>query len=161
MNNDQNTMNAFNVPNPPQNRLPEPALLILYDGVCGLCDRTVQFLLAVDGTATFKFAPLQSEIAAQVYQRHFRKKPLEFESIIFVKDYRTSREIILEKSDAAIEILIILGGYWRLLGIAGKFVPRMIRDRVYDWIAKNRYRWFGKFDQCRLPSPETRDRFLN
>jgi len=153
-------MNKFNLPNPRRNTLPEPVFLILYDGVCGLCDRTVQFLLAKDKSAKFKFAPLQGETVTRVYERHFQQKPADFESIIFVKDYQSSHEIILMKSDAAIEIMRILGGFWKFVAMIGKMVPRVIRDRVYDWIAENRYQWFGKFDQCRLPAPETKDRFL-
>ncbi len=143
------------------NPVTPPELLILYDGVCGLCDRTVQFLLAKDKSAKFKFAPLQGETATRIYKRHHQQKPAQFESILFVKEYQTSHEIILQKSDAAIEIMAILGGFWKLFAILGKMIPRMIRDGLYDWIAKNRYHWFGKFDQCRLPLPETKDRFLN
>lgn len=136
-------------------------LLVLYDGVCGLCDRSVQFLLAHDRAEKFCFAPLQGETAAAVYRRHFqRQPPAEYDSILLVQGFGTAAERVLQKSPAALEILRHLGGGWKLLAILGKIFPRGLRNAVYDAIANRRYRWFGKYDQCRLPDPAHRRRFL-
>ncbi len=136
-------------------------LLVLYDGLCGLCDRSVQFLLAHDRAEKFCFAPLQGETAAAVYRRHFqRQPPQEFDSILLVQGFGTAAERVLQQSEAALEILYHLGGGWKLLAVLGKIFPQWFRNAVYRIIANRRYRWFGKYDHCRLPDPAHRHRFL-
>jgi predicted DCC family thiol-disulfide oxidoreductase YuxK len=134
------------------------APILLFDGVCGLCDRTVQFVLRHDPEGRFRFAPLQSEFAHAVLERHGRD-PGELDTMYLVLDPGTPRERVLAKSDGVLAVLKGLGGAWPLLTIAG-LLPRRLRDRAYDVVARNRYRWFGRYDQCPLPRPEVRERFI-
>lgn len=128
--------------------------IVFYDGVCGLCDRTVQFLLKRDAAQTLKFAALQGETA-----RQRTDLPNDLKSVAFLANYGTAQEQIYFRSDAALRMLNQIGSGWRVVSWL-KIVPRPIRDTIYDAIAKRRYRWFGKFDACRIPSPELRARFL-
>ena len=132
-------------------------LLVLYDGVCGLCDRSVQFLLRRDRRAVFAFAALQGETAAAIRGRHSRLEGAD--SMVLVRDPGGPAEQVLVRSAAALQALGALGGFWRLVSWL-RIVPRPLRDAVYDTIAKRRYRWFGKFDSCRLPAPGEAARFL-
>jgi predicted DCC family thiol-disulfide oxidoreductase YuxK len=128
--------------------------IVFYDGVCGLCDRTVQFLLKRDTAQRFKFAPLQGETAGQRTDL-----PADMRSIVFVANLGTAQEQLYFRSEAVLRILGCLGGFWRVVSWL-RLIPRPLRDAIYDAIATRRYRWFGKFDACRVPSPELRGRFL-
>lgn len=125
--------------------------IIFFDGVCGLCNRFVDRLLRIDRRKQLRFAPLQGYTAMQ-------RLPIgiadAMRSVIYLRDGE-----ILQRSDAALLILIDLGGWRKVYGVF-LIVPRFLRDGVYDWVARNRYRWFGKRDACRLPAPEERTRFL-
>jgi predicted DCC family thiol-disulfide oxidoreductase YuxK len=132
----------------------ESANIVFYDGVCGLCDRTVQFLLKHDTAQRLKFAPLQGETAKQRTDL-----PGDLKSIAFVTNHGTSQEQLYFRSEAALQILKQIGGFWRVVSWL-RIIPRLLRDSIYNAIAKRRYRWFGKFDVCRVPSPEVRARFL-
>lgn len=127
--------------------------IILFDGVCNLCNASVQFILKRDSKAQFRFASLQSEFGKQkllLYEIDANK----CDSVIYI--YKDKAFI---KSTAALQIAKKLGGGWPLLyGLI--IIPRFIRDWVYGFIAKNRYRWFGKKDSCMIPSPELKSRFL-
>ena len=125
--------------------------IIFFDGVCGLCNRAVDRLLRMDRKQIFRFAPLQG-ITAQ--ERLPAQMAAAIESIVYLRE-----GVALQRSDAALRILIDLGG-WRAIYRVCYVVPRFIRDAVYAWVARNRYRWFGKRDACRLPTPEERTRFL-
>jgi len=127
--------------------------IILFDGVCNLCNASVQFVIRHDPQARFKFAALQSATAEKLLQNcAFDRASLD--SVILVEDGRVYIE-----SDAALRIARKLGGGWWLL--AGfSIVPRPIRDAVYRFIARNRYRWFGKQESCMMPTPDLRARFL-
>jgi predicted DCC family thiol-disulfide oxidoreductase YuxK len=138
-------------------RKPGARQLVLYDGECGLCDRSVQFLLARDHGGTLSYAPLQGETAARLLGRHHL--PGDLQTIVFVRDEGTPEETPFLRSDAALEILSALGGAWRLTG-AFRILPRFLRDALYRWVAHNRYGWCGRVDSCRLPAPELRARFL-
>jgi predicted DCC family thiol-disulfide oxidoreductase YuxK len=141
----------------PARRVAGARQLVLYDGVCGLCDRTVQFLLAEDQSAVLSFAPLQGETAAGI----LADRPLtgEVRSVVFVRDLGTPRQVILVRSAGALAILAAVGGFWRV--VAGlRVVPRPLRDLVYDWIARHRYAWWGRFEACKLPAPAVQARFL-
>ncbi|MBC7691766.1 MAG: DUF393 domain-containing protein [Methylotenera sp.] len=131
------------------------AALILYDGVCGLCNKSVAFILKRDRQAHFNFASLQSQFGRDALIS--QKLPLELsespESLIVIEDGRAHF-----KSDAALRIASHLSGAWPLLRCFRLF-PIALRDFVYGVIAKNRYKWFGKLDACPLPSPEWRARF--
>lgn len=133
--------------------------ILFYDGVCGLCDRTVQFVLRHDRAGRVRFATLQSGVARVVLTRHGRDAR-DLDTMYLVLDADTPRERLLCKSDGILAVLRELGGPWRLVA-AARLVPRGLRDRAYDWVARNRYRWFGRYDHCALPRPEVRERFLD
>lgn len=128
--------------------------VLLFDGVCNLCNTSVKWVLLRDKKGAFKFAPIQSE-AGQALLKSFGLENQPLESVILITDQQA-----YTKSDAAIKVASKLGGIW-MLALVFWLVPRPIRDVVYDWIAKNRYRWFGKQEQCLLPQPKWKDRFLN
>lgn len=125
--------------------------IVFFDGVCGLCNRFVDRLLAVDTDGVLRFAPLQGTTAQDRLPAGLAD---ELNTVVYLRD-----GVVLTRSDAALRILMDLGGWLKLHG-AWFIVPRSLRDYVYDWIARNRYRWFGKHETCRLPTPEERTRFL-
>ena len=127
--------------------------IVLFDGVCNLCNGLVLFIIKKDPAGKFKFASLQSEIGQQ-WLRHFGLVKNEFESFVFIQD-----EKYYLKSTAALKMLKQLGGVWKVLYVF-ILVPRPIRDFFYDLIARSRYRIFGKRDICMIPTPELRQRFL-
>ena len=127
--------------------------LILFDGVCNLCNGVVQFVIAKDKAAKFTFAFLQSP-AGQAILTDFKLSTVEFDTFVYIKDNKC-----YYKSRAALEVLKDLGGLWKLLYVF-RLVPRILRDCVYDQISKHRYRWFGKRDSCMIPTPELKGRFL-
>ncbi len=141
----------------------QPRFLVLYDGVCGLCDKTVQFLLKIDRRGVLVFAPLQGPTAAAVLSG--RPELLEggpdgsFRSIVVVFDAGTPDKRVYLRSEGVLRIFQVLGGGWTAVSWL-RVVPLFIRDAVYEWVARNRYRWFGRFDACKLPSPESQARFL-
>lgn len=130
---------------------PEP--IVLFDGVCNLCNNSVQFILLNERTQKLHFASLQSEVGQSLIAQHWKGANLP-ESVILIEQDR-----IYVQSEAALRIANHLKFPLSLLGLF-VVVPRPIRDAVYDWIARNRYRWFGKQDQCMLPRPEWKSRFL-
>jgi predicted DCC family thiol-disulfide oxidoreductase YuxK len=132
--------------------------VLLYDGVCGLCDRSVQFLLRHDKQARFRFAALQGEFAHGVLSRHGRD-PAKMDYMVLVLDAGLPTERLLDRSDGVLAVLKDLGGGWRLLA-ASRAIPRSLRDRAYDFVARHRYGWFGRYDHCVLPSPSARARFI-
>lgn len=133
--------------------------LVLYDGVCGLCNRLVAFLLRHDRKDQFRFAPLQSPMAQTLLGRH-GLNPRDFDSVVVIADFGQPGERALTRSSAALLSLDRVGGIWRLAGI-GKLVPLSIREALYDFIARHRYQVFGKHETCPLPSPEDRNKFLS
>ncbi|RMH86196.1 MAG: thiol-disulfide oxidoreductase DCC family protein, partial [Calditrichaeota bacterium] len=133
--------------------------LVLYDGVCGLCNRTVRWLLRIDRRGILCFAPLQSETAAAILLRH-GMKPSRLETLVLVRDGGTPAERLYIRSQAALEICRELGGMWRIVSFL-RIVPRPIGDALYNFIARRRYRWFGRHEQCPVPPPEVRQRFLD
>jgi len=135
------------------------APIILYDGVCGLCNRLNRFVLARDPAGRFRFAALQSAIAAEILTRHGRD-PRDLDTLYLVLAPGRPEERLLRKSDAALRILRELGGGWRLAGVL-RVVPRTIRDLGYDLVAHTRYRLFGRYAACPLPDPRYRARFLD
>ena len=127
--------------------------VILFDGVCNLCNSSVQFVIKRDKNGTYRFAALQSE-AANKLLNNFQHHKMDLTTIILVQGNQ-----LWTKSDAALRIAKKLSGAWPLL-YAFIVVPRFLRNAVYDWIARNRYQWFGKKDECMIPTPELRQRFL-
>jgi predicted DCC family thiol-disulfide oxidoreductase YuxK len=143
--------------------MPHP--IILYDGVCGLCNRLNQFVLRHDHEGIFRFASLQSPLAAHILARH-GANPQDLDTVYVVLNHDLTKEAqaderLLPRSDAVIYVLKRLGGIWRILGLYLQLVPRFLRDWEYRVIARKRYRAFGRFETCPLPSAETRDRFLD
>src|SRR5215813_6813650 len=135
------------------------APIILYDGVCGLCNRFNRFVLARDPGGRFSFATLQGGIAAEILARHGRD-PRDLDTLYLVLAPGRPAERLLRKSDAVLRILRELGGVWRLA--AGlRVLPRPIRDLGYDGVARTRYWLFGRYDTCPLPDPRHRARFLD
>lgn len=128
--------------------------IVFYDGVCGLCQRWVRFVLKRDSGQTLRFAPLQG-VTAKVRQ----DLPAELRTVVFVISRAGSGEQLFTRSEAALRLLDHVGGIWRVVSWL-RLIPRPIRDWVYDGIARRRYQWFGKFAACPLPPSEWRDRFL-
>jgi predicted DCC family thiol-disulfide oxidoreductase YuxK len=168
--------------------------ILLYDGVCGLCNRLVQFILRRDPAGIFRFASLQGAVAGRVLARH-GVEASELDTVYVVVDAERLDEQLLGRSDAVIFILRQLGRaelrstgqpraavptqarptptptptptpinrptIWQLCAVLLRIVPRVIRDWGYGMIARNRYRMFGRYDTCPMPSKQTRDRFLD
>jgi predicted DCC family thiol-disulfide oxidoreductase YuxK len=134
--------------------------ILLYDGVCGLCNRFVQFVLRRDHADVFRFAALQSAFAAQILQRH-GASATALDTVYLVVDPQQTAESLLARSDAAIFVLAALGGIWGVAAALCRVLPRRLRDAVYNLVARNRYPIFGKFDACPLPEPSHRHRFLD
>ena len=128
-------------------------LNILFDGVCNLCSGFVVFTIKRDPNAKFKFASLQSEEGASL-QKEFGVDPNNIKTMVLVEN-----DHYYLKSDAVLRIFKHLNGMWFILYYL-IYIPRPIRNIVYDLVANNRYRWFGKKDECMLPTPELEKRFL-
>lgn len=137
----------------------EGAHLVLYDGVCGLCNRLLQFLLARDRRAVFAFAPLQSATGRSTVER-YGGNPDELTSFFVLADYRTDRARLFGRGRAALFVAGELGWPWKM-AIVLRVMPTAILDRLYDVVARNRYRLFGRFEQCQMPRPEFRRRFID
>lgn len=133
--------------------------IVLYDGVCGLCNHLVQFLLKRDTRDRIRFASLQSEFTSKLLIRH-GVDPKDLDTVYVVKNYGQPDEALLARSDAILYMVSQLGGIWSLSGIA-RVLPRAFRDAVYKIVARNRYRVFGKHESCMLPDPKHRAKFLD
>jgi predicted DCC family thiol-disulfide oxidoreductase YuxK len=132
----------------------EPAKnIVLFDGVCNLCNGLVRFIIKRDRTGKFKFASLQSEIGQQWLQR-FGLAKNEFESFVLIQGNK-----YYLKSAAALKMLREVGSIWKVFYVF-IILPRPVRDFMYDLIAKSRYKIFGKRDVCMIPTPELKERFL-
>ncbi len=127
--------------------------IVLFDGICGLCDGFVTWLLRRDRRALFRVAPLQGETAVRLISRPITESEAQW-SILLVED-----GVLYERSEAVLKIVSRLGGACRFAGVLRVF-PLGLRDRVYRFVAQNRYKWFGKRATCRVPTREEQDRFL-
>lgn len=134
--------------------------IILYDGVCGLCNRLVQFLLQHDREGRLRFAALQSDFAEKVLRRH-GFDPKDLDTVHVIENYEQPDERVLQRSDAILRAGRELGGLWGASSSMARVVPRVVRDLVYRLVATNRYLVFGKYDACMLPDPNQRSRFLD
>jgi predicted DCC family thiol-disulfide oxidoreductase YuxK len=132
--------------------------VVLYDGVCGLCNRMVQFLLEHDRHDRLRFASLQSEFAATVLARH-HADPRDLDTVYVIVNYDERDENVLARSDAILSLGPALGGIWNIAA-AGKMIPRKLRNAIYDLVARNRYRVFGKHESCMMPEHRYRWKFL-
>lgn len=128
--------------------------VVLYDGVCNLCNGSVQFILRNDPRGKFRFAALQSEMGAKMLAG-FGVPADRLDTLVYLRNGR-----LFTRSSAALHIARALRFPWPLLTVL-LVIPRPLRDTVYRWVASNRYRWFGKSDQCMVPTPDVRARFLD
>ena len=135
--------------------IPKHKRLILFDGVCNLCNSSVLYVIKRDKKNKFLFAPLQSEVSKQIIH-NFDINTFQVDSIIL---YEPEKEKIHYKSTAALKIASQLGFPTYVLAIF-LVIPAFIRNWVYDFIAKNRYKWYGKKDACMIPTPELKSKFL-
>lgn len=126
--------------------------ILFFDGVCGLCSWSVDFVMVRDRRELFQFAPLQGDTARQLLTASFAR---DLDSVVLLVEGQPFR-----KSAAAIRVLCRLGFGWQLLGTLAWLIPLPLRDLVYDLVARNRYRLFGKHETCRMPTPAERSRFL-
>jgi len=127
--------------------------VLLFDGQCNLCNASVQWVLLRDHKALFRFAALQSPAGQALLQAHGLAGK-QFDSVVLI-----TPEKAYTHSDAPLEALRRLGGGWQVLA-ALRFLPASLRNGVYRWVARNRYRWFGKQESCLMPQPEWKSRFL-
>lgn len=128
--------------------------IILFDGVCNLCNGAVQFVIKHDNKNQFLFASLQSEEGKHILE-DYNFPTNEMDSFLLVENGK-----VYVRSTAALKVLKRLSGLWSLL-YGFIIVPKFIRDSVYNWIVKNRYQWFGRKDECMIPTPELKAKFLN
>jgi predicted DCC family thiol-disulfide oxidoreductase YuxK len=134
--------------------------IVLYDDVCGLCNRFVQFILRCDPGAIFRFASLQSALAAPILTRH-GASPSNLDTVYIAINYELPNESLLSRSDAVVFVLRQLPGPWRFAAFVMQLVPRFLRDAAYNVIARKRYRIFGRSEVCKLPREQDRGRFLD
>jgi len=132
---------------------------VLYDGVCGLCNRLNQFLLKRDRKDRLRFASLQSEFAQRVLRAH-DLDAADLDTVYVVLNHGTAGETALARSDAIIHAVQQLGGIWKIISL-GKLLPHSLKNAIYNVVARNRYRVFGKSDSCVLPEPRHRQKFID
>lgn len=134
--------------------LPKNKKIILFDGVCNLCNSAVQFVIRHDKNDVFRFVALQSELGQDILN-HIGINPKNIDSIILYEQGIA----YYYKSQAAIEIARNLGGFWHF-GTIFRIIPTPIANQLYDYVAKNRYKWYGKKESCMMPTPELKSKFL-
>jgi len=134
--------------------LPKDKKIILFDGVCNLCDATVQFIIKRDRKDIFRFVPIQSDLGQQIIQ-HIGIDTSKTDSIILYEPGKA----YYYKAQAALKIATALGGIFKLMGIFN-ILPNRLSNSVYDYVAKNRYKWYGKKDECMIPTTQMRAKFL-
>jgi predicted DCC family thiol-disulfide oxidoreductase YuxK len=126
--------------------------VILFDGVCNYCNTMVNFVIRRDTRQKFRFAPLQSEAGQQL--RSLYQVNDKVDSLVYIENGQA-----FIYSTAVLKICGHLPGIWRVFAV-GLVLPRFIRDSLYKWLARNRYKWFGSKETCMIPTPEVRARFL-
>jgi predicted DCC family thiol-disulfide oxidoreductase YuxK len=136
----------------------EVKMTILFDGVCNFCNASINFIIDRDSKGIFKFAALQSEVGQELLKKFGLKtndsESRTFDSIVAIDGYK-----VYQKSDATLEIARRMDGIWKIFYVF-IIIPAFLRNPVYDLIARNRYRIFGRTDACRIPTPELKTRFL-
>jgi predicted DCC family thiol-disulfide oxidoreductase YuxK len=128
--------------------------LVLFDGVCNLCNQAVDFIIRRDKNDDFKVGALQDPVVKDILKTYSINENY-LDSLVLIQGDR-----IFYKSDAALKIARKLGRGWQIFYI-GILLPVALRDKIYDWIGRNRYLWFGKTETCRLPSPEEKKKFIS
>ena len=139
---------------------PAPTTVVLYDGVCGLCNRLNHFLLPRDEHARLRFAALQSPTARRLLARH-GFDPSDLDTVYVIADWGAPTERVLARSKAVLHAVSQLDGSWRALANIGSVVPGPIAELAYRIVARNRYRLFGRHDHCMVPPTNWRERFLD
>ena len=139
---------------------PPGRTVLLYDGVCALCNFFVRFVLRQDRKSIFYFSPLQGDLARAILTRH-GVDIASLDTVVLVSDLNTPHETLFFRSDAATEVLSRLGGGWALWGRLLRHLPRSFRDARYRLVARWRYRIFGRYAACPLPALKDRGRFLS
>jgi predicted DCC family thiol-disulfide oxidoreductase YuxK len=135
--------------------LPENKKIILFDGVCNLCEQSIQYVIKHDKNDVFRFVALQSELGEKILN-YLKIDSSKTDSIILYEP----GQAYFYKSDAALEILNSLGGFLKW-SVIFKVIPSALRNPIYDYIAKNRYKWYGKKDACMIPTSELKAKFLS
>src|SRR5574341_2619179 len=130
--------------------------IVLYDGVCGLCNRLNMFVLRHDRRNRFRFATLQSGLAGMIVQLH-GKDPRDLDTLYLGENPGEPNEQLYARSQAVLKILSVLGGICRIL-IVLRVLPDFVLDGAYNWIARNRYRIFGKYDSCPVPDARSKSK---
>jgi predicted DCC family thiol-disulfide oxidoreductase YuxK len=145
--------------------MPHP--LLLYDGVCGFCNRFVQFVLRHDKNESFRFASLQSQLAARILSA-YGASAVDLDTVYVIRDFDPEKpgcirreQPLLSRSDAILFVLRELGWFWSAAGFVLRFFPRFMRNAGYHLLARSRYRIFGKHATCPLPDQRVRSRFLD
>lgn len=134
------------------------APVLLYDGVCGVCNGAVRTILRFDSRGTLRFAALDSDFARDIIARHPYLADLD--TVVFVRDPGSARETVSTQSAALLQVADYLGGFWKL-ALAARVIPPAVRDRLYAAFATVRYRVGGQYDTCPIPPPEVRSRFVD
>lgn len=134
--------------------LPKDKKIVLFDGVCNLCNSSVNKVISHDKNDVFRFASLQSDVGIAI-QKHLQIDTKNLDSIILYEPGKA----YYHKSTAALKIMNEFGGFWKLTQVFYIF-PEFLRNIVYDYIAKNRYKWYGKQESCTIPTPELKAKFL-
>jgi len=133
--------------------------VLLYDGVCGLCQRTVRWMLRHDPDGRLLFAAQQQPLAAEVFARHGLDRQ-QINCAVLVSNFGKPEERLAIRSDAILSCLTVLGGRWAALAVVARIVPRALRDAAYRWLARHRIGLFGAAELCAMPTPAERARFL-
>jgi predicted DCC family thiol-disulfide oxidoreductase YuxK len=138
------------------------AAILIYDGLCGFCNQTVQRILKRDRFDRFRFAAQQSHWAEEVLLRHGidRDAMLRQNSVYLVLNPNSPEERVVLRSDVMINALLLLGGVWRVVGRCLQLVPRFVRDAGYTLVARNRFRLSRKYEVCPLPTAADRKKFV-
>jgi predicted DCC family thiol-disulfide oxidoreductase YuxK len=136
--------------------------LMLYDGLCGFCNRAVQWVIKHDHADRFRFAPQQSSLAATLFAQSGidRESMLASNSVYLVLNAGSPAQKLLRQSDVTVNLLLLLGGRWRILGRILQTVPPFLRNAGYGLFARNRYRLGGRNDQCPIPTQAQQIKFL-
>lgn len=134
--------------------LPKDKKIILFDGVCNLCDNTVQFIIKKDKKDIFRFVAIQSDLGQEII-KYIGVDTSKTDSIILYEP----GQAYYHKAEAAIKIANGLGGIYSLMGIF-TVLPKSLSNSVYDYVARNRYKWYGKKQECMIPTPQMKAKFL-
>jgi predicted DCC family thiol-disulfide oxidoreductase YuxK len=140
----------------------EGRALMLYDGLCGVCNTAVQWVIKHDHADRFRFAPQQSAVAAAILSRYGidHEAMLKSNSVYLVLDTGTEHERLLTQSDVTVNLLLMVGGRWRVLGKMLRVVPVFARNAAYRMFARNRYRLTGQYEVCPVPSEAEQMKFV-